>query len=204
MATKSQSQEIYQLKVTLSGSKPAIWRRVQVPADFTLAKLHAVLQIVMGWTDSHLHQFYIDKVFYGVPDPDDWGIGRPTLNEKSVKLSRVLGYVGAKATYTYDFGDGWEHKIVIEKILPALPDADSVYPVCVAGKRSCPPEDCGGIGGYMELLEVLEDPDHEDHEEKLEWMGGSLFPEAFDLTSVNSALEELRKPRRERGSANPA
>src|SRR5436305_3978168 len=112
MATrKSEPQEIYQLKVTLSGSKPPIWRRLLVPADMTLGRLHQVLQTVMGWHDSHLHDFDIKGVTYGPADPDYRAMGLPTRNEKTVRLSKALDYVGAKATYTYDFGDSWEHKI---------------------------------------------------------------------------------------------
>jgi hypothetical protein len=193
MATKTnQSREIYQLKVTLAGSKPPIWRRLLV-ADMTLGKLHEVLQVAMGWTDSHLHDFDIDSVTYGEPNPEDRAMGlTPTRNEKTVRLSKVLGYPGAKANYTYDFGDGWEHRLVVEKILPAMPDA--AYPSCVAGKGNCPPEDCGGIGGYKNLLEILADPDHEEHEEMLEWVGGNFDPEAFDINKINEALAHSRRP----------
>jgi hypothetical protein len=193
MATKKKQPEaIYQLKVTLAGSKPPIWRRLLVPADMTLGTLHVVLQVAMGWTNSHLHDFDIDSVTYGEPNPEDRAMGlTPTRNERTVRLSRVLGYVGSRGTYTYDFGDGWEHKLLVEKILPPVPGYP--YPACIAGKRNCPPEDCGGVGGYENLLEILADPDHEDHEEQLEWVGGRFDPEAFDIIGINEVLANLQR-----------
>jgi hypothetical protein len=191
---KSQSQVIYQLKVTLQGSRPPIWRRLLVPSNMTLGKLHETLQVAMGWSDSHLHDFTIDEETYGEANPEDRAMGLPpTRNERTVRLSKVLRYEGAKANYTYDFGDGWEHKIVVEKIMPPVPGI--AYPVCVAGKRNCPPEDCGGIGGYEDLLAILEDPNHDEHEHMMEWVGGRFDSEAFDLTEVNEVLAQFQ-PRR--------
>ncbi len=180
---------IYQLKVTLKGSKPPIWRRIQVSSQTTLGQFHEILQTVMGWYDCHLHQFSIGGIDYGQPHPD-LGFGQDIRNEKSVPLSRVVPGEKFKFDYTYDFGDGWEHQIVVEKVLP--PDPEVQYPVCLKGKRNCPPEDCGGIWGYAELLEVLTESEHPDHEEMLEWVGGSFDPEAFDLDEINQSLGSLK------------
>jgi hypothetical protein len=190
--------EIYQLKVTLLRTTPPIWRRLLVPADLTLAQLHDVLQVAMGWDNSHMHEFLIGQQRYGMPDPADQLIGMPSVSsERTVRLSTVLGRIGAKATYTYDFGDGWEHGIVLEKRLAA--DPNMVYPTCTAGQRACPPEDCGGVGGFYALLDAISDPNHDHHEEMLERVGDDYDPEVFSMDAVNRMLRPL--PRR-RGKAS--
>lgn len=178
---------VYQLKVTLRDSKPPIWRRIQVTSDTNLHKLHRILQAVMGWSDYHLHQFIVHGVYYGTPDPD---FGLEVKNEKKVKLSQVVSSVKGKFIYEYDFGDSWEHVILLEKIL--LPEAGVYYPICVKGKRACPPEDCGGIWEYYNLLQIIEDADHPEHDEMLEWVGGSFDPEVFDLDAVNQELKNIK------------
>jgi hypothetical protein len=185
-------QEIYQLKVTLRYTKPLIWRRLLVPAALTLEVLHDVLQITMGWTDSHLHEFRIGQKRFGIPDPEDQLMGLPPVgNERRAHLFMVLGKAGTKATYTYDFGDCWEHAIVVEKILPQEPGV--AYPICVAGKLRCPPEDCGSIPGYYNLLEVIRDPTHEEHEDMMDWLGGEYDPDAFSVDDVNQRLAPLQR-----------
>ena len=175
---------IYQLKVTLKGSKPPIWRRVEVFDQITLFSLHKVLQVVMGWTDSHLHQFVIGDKYYGLPDP-----GFDIVNEKRFKLSQLPLGEKSKFIYEYDFGDSWEHEILIEKILPEAEGKKA--PVCLKGKRACPPEDIGGIWGYAEFLEVIHDLKHPEHEGMLEWVGGQFDSEAFDLAEVNERLKRI-------------
>lgn len=194
MPTKKMSapQEIYQIKVTLLGASPPIWRRLLVPADLTLAQLHVALQAAMGWEDSHLHEFRIGQRRFGVPDPDDRLMGMPQVSsERAVRLSTVLGRIGAKAVYTYDFGDDWEHAIVLEKRLPA--DAHLRYPLCIAGKRACPPEDCGGIGGFYSLLDAIRDPNHDQHEEMRDWLGADFDPIAFSLDDINRRLTPFQR-----------
>ncbi len=178
---------IHQLKVTLYDSKPPIWRRVQVPSDITLSKLHTILQVVMGWTDSHLHQFIVGTTYYGIPDPDS---DRDVKSEPRAKLNQIAPQENAKFTYEYDFGDDWLHDIVVEKILPAVEGRH--YPVCLKGKRACPPEDCGGVWGYASFLEAIRDPSHPEHDDMLEWAGGDFDPEAFDVETVNRQLARLR------------
>ena len=178
---------IYQIKVTLKGIRPPIWRRIQVPCDITLAELHGVLQAVMGWWGYHLHQFTVGQTCYGVPDPDyDF---MDVRDESEVRLNQIVGE-GGRFVYEYDFGDGWEHVLQVEKVLP--PDAGQQRPVCIKGKRACPPEDVGGIWGYANFLEAIQDPGHPEHEEYLEWVGGEFDPEAFDLDEANEELEDQR------------
>lgn len=178
---------IYQVKITLNMTRPPIWRRIQVSNNISLSRFHNIIQTVMGWSGYHLHQFIIDGEYYGVPHPD---YGFEMRNEIRVKLNRVMFAEKDKFLYEYDFGDGWEHIIVLEKILPAVSGVD--YPVCLKGKRACPPEDCGGVWGYESLLETIQNPAHPEHEEMLEWVGGSFDPEAFDMEQINLDLKNLR------------
>jgi len=182
------SAPLYQLKVTLRGIRPPVWRRLLVRGNLTLNRLHNVLQIALGWTDSHLHQFRVRGKIYGVPDPEgpDWGTA--TLDERRVKLASVAPAERTRFIYEYDFGDGWEHEVLVEKILP--PDADAELPVCLAGRRACPPEDCGGIWGYENLLRVVADPEDPEHGEMLEWLGGAWDPEEFDPAMVNELFQD--------------
>jgi hypothetical protein len=183
---KSENTVIYRIKVTLRHVAPPIWRRIEVPADIKLGKLHRVLQIAMGWTDSHLHAFRVGHESYGIPDPE---FPDDMENERNVRLDKVAGE-GDTLIYEYDFGDGWEHELKIEKTVPAEPAVR--YPRCTAGRRARPPEDCGGPPGYERLLEVLRDPKHAEHEEMREWIGGEFDPEVFDLDEANETLKHVR------------
>ena len=171
---------IYQLKVTLRGTRPTIWRRVRVRSDITLLRLHDVLQIVMGWTDSHLHQFIANDKYYGTSDPE---FPEPRQNEKKVRLNEVLKKPNDRLVYEYDFGDGWTHDVTFEKVLE--PEPGEKYPHVLAGKGACPPEDCGGVHGYYHLLEVLKNPEHPEHRDMVEWLGRKFDPEAFDVHERN-------------------
>jgi hypothetical protein len=180
--------KIYQLKITLKYIRPPIWRRIEVPSDVTLPQLHLVLQAAMGWTNSHLHQFRVGKTYYGNSDVGEFG----ELNlkdETKLRLSKLLTKPKQKIVYEYDFGDGWEHEILLEKALPR--DSRVRYPRCLGGARACPPEDCGGIGGYANFLAAIRDPDHEEHEEYLEWIGGEFDPGEFDVEDFDNALRYL-------------
>lgn len=183
--TKRQPRRlVYQLKVTLRGIRPPIWRRIQVTGDTTLHQLHWILQTTMGWYGGHLHEFDIFGTSYG--DPADSMDGE-VLDEKKVKLNRLISEEKEKFHYLYDFGDSWEHEILVEKILPQ--EKETQYPICLKGKRACPPEDCGGPWGYEELLEAIKDPSHEDHEDMLEWIGEDFDPDRFDLEEINRRLK---------------
>lgn len=177
---------VYQLKVTLDGSKPPIWRRLLVPGGATLADLHDILQAAMGWRNCHMHAFQIAGATYGTGGPyalDD------ALDEVDFRLDRVAPPEKGKFRYEYDFGDDWRHTIVVEKVVD--PDPAARYPTCVKGKRRCPPEDCGGIWGYDDLLEALAHPRTAEHRELIAWAGGKFDPEAFDLDAVNARLRGL-------------
>jgi len=177
---------VYQLKVGLRGSKPPIWRRLEVPADTSLARLHGILQMAFGWADSHLHVFETPYGDFGVADRE---LGYRA--EAPVTLEQVAPGAGDRLQYTYDFGDDWTHEIVVEKVLERQPGA---YPRCTGGRRAAPPEDCGGVWGYAELVEVLSDPGHPEHGDRLEWLGlasaADFQPERFDAAEINRALTE--------------
>jgi hypothetical protein len=176
--------EIYQIKVTLRGIEPPIWRRVQVPGDMTLEELHDVLQTVMSWWDYHLHQYIIGETYYGVPHPDYMV---EMVDESEVWLNEVAEE-GDTFLYEYDFGDSWYHLLEVEKVM--APEPGRRYPVCVEGERAAPPEDVGGIYGYEDYVEVMKDPEDPEYEDYLEWRG-EFDPEAFDLKEVNEALWAL-------------
>ena len=187
---QSEPEAVYQLKVTLDGIRPPIWRRVQVRGDITLFKLHKILQVVMGWDDYHLHQFVIKGESYSVISREADMLGDDFTDQKKVKLSKVIPEEKFKFTYEYDFGDGWGHTILVEKIFRPLEELKA--PVCLKGKRSAPPEDCGGEGGYYHLLEALDDPSHPEHADMLEWLEHEYDPEYFDADIVNEQLKKIR------------
>jgi hypothetical protein len=195
---------IYELRITLEEIRPPIWRLVQVPGTLGLCCLHDVFQAVMGWTDSHLHQFEKDGKSWGVPEHYEDG-EIDILDECRTKISDVLKAEGDSMLYVYDLGDDWRHEVVLEKILPA-PDT-TVRPVCLSGERHRPPEDVGGTSGYQEFLEVIFDPRHEEYEHSVRWAGGPSVltqsadrfqPEEFDVKAANATLARMRWPARHR------
>ena len=177
---------VYQVKVTLESSKPPIWRRLLVAADTTLGGFHDILQVAMGWHNGHMHAFQIDHQYYGNKGP--YGLD-DVLDEDEVKLGQVVTGAKFKFRYQYDFGDSWTHLILVEKVLE--PDSTLAVPSCVKGKRACPPEDCGGIWGYAELLKKLADPAHSEHDEMVEWLDEDFDPEGFDLEAINKQLKRF-------------
>lgn len=184
--TTDTEQTIFQLKISLVGvSKPPVWRRLLVPAEIRLNDLHEAIQAAMGWEDSHMHVFTTDSAEYGLPDPE---LGH--RDERRASLGGLLKGKGDRLRYTYDFGDGWEHDVLVEKVRAAEPDV--LYPICPTGKGACPPEDCGGVWGYGHLREVLSDPAHEEHEDMLEWLGldsaSEFDPTGLDVEEINGAL----------------
>ncbi|HVM75399.1 MAG TPA: plasmid pRiA4b ORF-3 family protein [Candidatus Saccharimonadales bacterium] len=190
---------VYEIRITLQDIRPPIWRLVQVPDTLPLSRLHAVLQTVIGWTDSHLHHFEKDGMHWGVPE-DDEDCGIEIVDENRTAIGAILTTPGDSMLYVYDFGDNWRHDVTLEKILPAL---GVVRPVCIAGERHCPPEDVGGVAGYEEFLEVIFEPGHEEHEHYVRWAGGPsptnrsvgrFQPEEFNQMVVNGALSRIRWP----------
>ncbi|MCB8985814.1 MAG: plasmid pRiA4b ORF-3 family protein [Ardenticatenaceae bacterium] len=183
----SEADTIFQFKVTLKEIKPPIWRRFQVRSDITFRDLHNTLQVVMGWWDSHPHLFQFGELL--LTDAEtlaEWGEGG--LRDDTIPLNRLLTVEGTSLTYEYDFGDSWQHELVLEAMLPE--EETAVYPRCLAGARACPPEDCGGIWGYEQFLEAIRDPNHEEHRRYREWIGGAFDPEAFDLDKVMQQFRE--------------
>jgi yecA family protein len=183
---KTTTPQTYQLRVSLDYSKPEIWRRLRVPSDTNLIALHQILQIAMGWEGYHLHEFIHNKRQYG-PIEDEFSGN--VEDEFDYELGDLLKREGDHLTYLYDFGDSWEHQVVLEKITPQRKGDDVAK--CTTGARACPPEDVGGIPGYERLLAILQKPAHEEYEEMLEWLGDDYDPRAFDKAAINSDLEYL-------------
>ena len=190
--TTNPNQLIYQFKITLQEIEPAIWRRLQAPAKYTFWDLHVAIQDAMGWLDYHLHEFRVrrphQRKMVEIGIPDDEGIGNATLLGWEIPIRDVFTEPGQTALYAYDFGDGWRHDVLLEGIL--LKEKGAAYPTCIAGERACPPEDCGGIPGYYQLLDILRNPRHPDYRETMEWLKGHAKnddpydPNAFDLGQV--------------------
>ena len=185
-AKKKKEASVYQLKVTIKGIRPPVWRRLQVPGEATLADLHDVLQTAFGWENAHLHQFVIGGASFGAADPMGGMWDEEMTNERRVSLRDAIGLRAKKFVYEYDFGDGWIHDLLVEKVL--APEAGVATPRCLGGKRAGPPEDCGGPWGYAALLDAVGDPDHPEHAEMLEWLGEGHDPEAFDRDALNAWL----------------
>jgi len=178
-------RHISQLKVTLCDVTPRVWRRLLVPGAYTLDRVHLVFQTAMGWHDVHLHSFEIDGQQYGQPDPD----GELALRDEIDYRLDALTHKGSRFLYTYDFGDWWEHEVVVEDVFGA--DPDERYPVCLDGERACPPEDVGGAYGYRTFLTVLGDPAHPEHVTMRTWVGGHFDPESFDAGRATTLVRRL-------------
>ena len=182
---------MYTLDVRLRDISPPIWRAIEIAGSATLEDLHFAIQVAMGWTNSHLHQFVIGDASYGMVDVDD-ADELDLEDEGEFELQDLVKH-GESFLYEYDFGDSWEHDTKVEAVLDA--DDDKTYPACIAGERACPPEDCGGAWGYEELLAALADPDHDEHDQFLEWVGGEFDPARLDLTAINRALAPASRRR---------
>jgi len=179
ITNKKNNDSVIQIKITLVESNPQVWRRVLIPLHFTLQQLHEVIQITMGWQNSHLYSFDISGVEYG-EDLED--INEEIKDAQKHKLSDILTDK-KQFFYLYDFGDDWQHEIIIESILKK--ENNYNYPVCIAGQNACPPEDSGGIYNYQEILETLNNKNHEDHLEIITWLGGFFDPLTFDPNRIN-------------------
>lgn len=184
---KEKYRKVYQFKIALRDISPLIWRRIQVPETFTFWDLHVAMQDAMGWSDCHLHRYEMmdtgsrEIKQIGWPDPEFSG-EREIIDERKAKIAEWFTMEDRSASYDYDYGDNWSHQIELEEILEKNEGTD--YPVCMDGKRACPPEDCGGAPGYEELLEAISDPGHPEHEEITEWLGNTYDPEHFDAAEI--------------------
>ncbi len=196
-------KNIYQFKIVLENTKPTIWRRIQAPENYTFWDLHVAIQSAMGWADCHLHQFETMELkpssikYIGIPDEEGYMEVAAGWEEK---ISDWFFLDNRKAMrYVYDFGDSWNHKITLEKILPK--EEKIKYPVCVAGANACPLEDCGGVGGYYDMLEIINDPKHKEYKDTMEWLGNEkIDPEEFDIAEIEfedprGRLKDMRKQR---------
>ena len=179
-------QSAFRLRITLDEVFPTVWRRLLVPGSVRLARLHDMFQAAMGWTDSHLHSFEIGGQLYGMHFDD---YPEDEIDEKKVTVLRAIGE-HRRFSYEYDFGDSWGHEVVVEEMTRA--PLGLKFGVCIDGQNACPPEDCGGVGGYAELLEVLADPNHEEHDHFMQWVNGPFDPSLFELVATNAALQHLR------------
>jgi len=189
-ARRKTATKIYDLRIELKEIEPLIWRRVLVPGNITLPNLHDLLQLVMGWTNSHLHSFEVSERTFGMDGTDLEEL--KMLNEKRFTLGEVLGDSIRELIYEYDFGDSWRHQITVTPI--TKPRSDWSYPLCVAGAGAAPPEDVGGVRGYEEFLSAINDPKHEEHNRMLEWIGGAFDPAGFDLNEINRTLRIGPRP----------
>lgn len=192
--------KILQLKISLNDLKPSIWRRILVEDSISFYGLHEIIQNVMGWEDGHMYEFRIDEVCIKAGKDvhfcvdSMWADFRPSASitkfADETKLSDFIKKEKQKFTYLYDFGDKWEHSVVVEKILEI--DVSQKYPICVAGEKACPPEDCGGIWGYEKILEIRKDKNHPEYEERIvEWLGEDFDPDRFDIEKVNEKMESI-------------
>lgn len=180
---------LHQIKVTLSGIHPPIWRRLLLSPEITLGRLHRILQIAMGWENSHLHRFVQDGRCYSDPR---FELDGDVLDERKVVLGHMLREPGSRLIYEYDFGDDWRHELLCEEFVES--DAHAPYAICTEGARACPPEDSGGPYAYDDLVRVLKNPKHNNYAEMRDWVGGRFDPEAFDAEAINKRLSsELRR-----------
>lgn len=183
---------IYHLKVTLPYIEPVIWRRLEVHGDMMFSELHYAIQRAMGWEDDHLWAFYVGNTEIS-PEREQFGFpsASPPRSADRTTLNNMLSGRCTSFRYVYDMGDDWVHDIVVEKVV--VPGQGGFYPRCTGGARACPPEDCGGFHGYMNILAAMSDPKHPEREEMLEWVGEDFDPEAFNVEAVNRRLQPRKR-----------
>lgn len=183
--------EIATLRIELKDSDPLIWRELEVPTSVTLKVLHDIVQVAMGWFDYHLWEFTLDDRRYGLPSDEDWGTGR-LYDATKVRLRDILKPSRTRIDYLYDFGDNWEHRLIITRVRQG--DPDTGYPRYLGGERNAPPEDCGGIPGFSDMLAILTDTDHPDHAEIAEWLD-EYDPNTIDEIPMQYALSRIASRR---------
>ena len=183
-------EDILQLKISITETNPLIWRRVLVDGSVTFLELHCIIQLAMGWNNSHLFEFMDEETIIALPY-DDLADRREAHIDASVMcLDNLFIIEEQKMKYIYDFGDYWEHEIILEKALPK--EKGKKYPICIAGEMNCPREDSGGIQGFYEMLKVLEDKNHDEHKEVAKWLGKNYNPSSFDIEKINKQLKKVK------------
>jgi hypothetical protein len=188
--------ETIQLKVKLNRIKPDIWRRVIVDSSYTLHQLHETIQIAMGWYNCHLYEFNVQGEIYGIPDEEDNFLAYEVEDSRKIKIDALGLALKDKIKYVYDLGDDWAHTIIFEKILKI---GEVEYPVCLAGARNCPPEDCGSVPGYEEIVEAMKKPKSKEAKEFIDWLGGPYDSEEFDIERINARLKTIKKEKKKDG-----
>ncbi len=184
--SRSKSTKSYQLRVELKGVKPAVWRRIGVPGNIKLSKLHQILLAVMGWQGGHLHEFIFADAMYGQAEEEM----EPGVEDES-RVSLIKATADSNSfTWVYDYGDYWEHKVKVERIVDLGVPLDTA--ICITGRNACPPEDVGGVPGYAEFLDAIRDPANPEHQTMLEWCGGVFDPSAFDPFAAQERLDEIK------------
>ena len=180
---------LYDIKITLEGTTPMVWRKIRVWADLSLEDFHKVIQLAMGWHNAHLHQFIKGESFYQPKDPEagEFPPEPGVIDYETVRIMDLLKAEGDQVTYEYDFGDAWLHEVTLEKVIKTTEELE--YPLCLDGAMACPPESCGGIFGYQQLVEVMKDPSHEEFDSYIIWLGRKFNPAEFDKEVVNVFLK---------------
>lgn len=185
-------KDILQLTIKLDHTDPLIWRRILLKKETSFFELHHIIQIVMGWKNYHLFEFNLDGFRVGMIEENENGYGsNQLLDANKTLLSDILSLVEDRFMYNYDFGDGWLHEIALEKLIET--EVKRVYPICIDGQLNCPPEDCGGINGFNDILQILENKEHPRYKEIRNWVGKNYDPEQFDTVKVNKKLKQLQK-----------
>ncbi|MEO6733960.1 MAG: plasmid pRiA4b ORF-3 family protein [Ferruginibacter sp.] len=184
--------QVIQLTVSLQNSKPQIWRSILVNSHTTFFELHHIIQIVMGWKNYHLFEFNLDGYRIGMIEENEEGyqLNRP-LDATKILLTDILSLEKDSFQYNYDFGDCWVHEITLEQTLQR--DEKQTYPICIKGEMNCPPEDCGGIHGFYDMLKILNNKKHPEHKDTRNWIGKKYAPESFDASKINRQLKQLEK-----------
>lgn len=181
---------VHVLRIQLRHIEPPIWRTFAVASDTKLPKFNRILHAVMGWEGYHLHMFNVAEISFGEKDEDaDY-----VIPERNITVQQILPRPGSALRWDYDFGDGWEHDVVVESIDEPRPEAR--YPICTGGERACPPEDCGGVPGFADLLEAIGDPAHPEHDELVAWTPDGFDPAVFDMVAANRRLPNPTRSRR--------
>jgi len=181
--------DIIQLKITLQGTKPVIWRRILVDKSTKFSQFHNIILATMGWYGGHLYEFSVPGLRIGEPHTDDEGWGDELVDASKMTLNSLISDRKIKFKYIYDFGDCWEHLIKVEKFWEKIEGIK--YPFCIDGELNCPPEDCGGVWGFYNLLETIKDKTHPEHKEMLKWVDGHFDEEYFDKESINAKLQQF-------------